>query len=184
MGFMLYVAPLHQFVNGISYSLAVSPFRHSNGAFDFHSDLSEWDVSRVQDFTAMFQYSVSFRGNITSWNMESATSLGSMFAFTESFSSEIADLSGWNVERVTDLSAMFAYSTQFNGDISSWQVGNVETMAGFAFASSFDQDLCAWGALLGPNVLVADAFAQSRCEAREDPTLNASPPGPFCKVCT
>ena len=70
---------------------------HSEGS-QFNSDLSKWDVSRVN-------------------------SIGYMFGFT-SFN---GDISKWNVGAVMDMRETFA-NAPFNGDISNWNVGAVTKM--------------------------------------------------------
>eukprot|EP00977_Amphora_coffeiformis_P011350 scaffold2737_cov156-Amphora_coffeaeformis.AAC.7 len=54
----------------------------------------------------------------------------------------------------------------------------------FRDASSFNQDLCAWGMILyGKNVYVKNAFAGTACPNMSDPILDVIPPGPFCFNC-
>jgi hypothetical protein len=66
---------------------------------EFEGDLSEWNVSNVQDMNHMFLRS-KFTGKNT-------------------------DLSWWDVSHVQDMRSMFKDS-KFNGNISKWDVSSVE----------------------------------------------------------
>ena len=81
-----------------------------DGASAFDQPLSGWDVSRVQNFQAMFQLS-PFNQDISGWNVASATDMNHMFNVANSFNKA---LSGWDVSKVVNFRAMFA-STPFNG---------------------------------------------------------------------
>jgi surface protein len=61
----------------------------------FNGDISEWDVSNVQDMSYMFESS-QFNG----------------------------DISRWDVSNVTNLSQML-YNRKFQDNISEWDVSNV-----------------------------------------------------------
>jgi len=55
----------------------------------------------------------------------------------------------------------------------------------FYEATAFNQNLCAWGARLDNSIsyILADAFQYNSCPSNLQPTMSASPPGPFCHVC-
>ena len=52
----------------------------------------------------------------------------------------------------------------------------------FNVASSFNQDLCPWGDIIGTPARTS-IFASSACPVKTTPNLSASPKGPFCYVC-
>ena len=81
---------------------------------------------------------------------------------------------------------MFEGATSFNGDISNWNTGSlVASSFAFSGASSFNQNLCAWGpSLTQPSLDVTNMFPASACPATTDPNLTASPVGPLCHYCT
>lgn len=125
---------------------------------DFDQDLSAWDTSRVTDFTGTFNSCTNFQGD---------------------------SLSTWNTTRARTMRGMFAQATRFNGDLSVWNVENVlDTSSMFRDATSFNQNLCAWGSRLKQDVAVDNMFSNTNCSDEVNPDMSASPPGPFCQVCT
>ena len=67
---------------------------------EFNGELSEWNVSQVENMNYIFSKS-KFRG----------------------------DLSKWDVSHVESMSGMFE-NTEFDGDISEWDISHVEDMRG------------------------------------------------------
>lgn len=60
----------------------------------------------------------------------------------------------------------------------------VEMTRMFVFASSYNNNLCAWGRLLRPATVVTDMFLGTNCsDPYLSPSLEESPPGPFCSSC-
>jgi len=54
----------------------------------------------------------------------------------------------------------------------------------FHSASSFNQNLCAWGSILPITTRTLNAFLNgTSCPTTTSPSLYASPAGPFCHVC-
>ena len=87
------------------------------GLSDFNGDISDWDVSKLENMRGMF--------------------LGAYL-----FNQHIMD---WDVSNVTNMSGMFQHATKFNQPISNWNVSCVEFMHNmFSFAKSFNQDLSKW----------------------------------------
>jgi len=53
------------------------------GMFDesaFSGDISEWDVSNVQNMFRMFLRAYSFNGDLSSWDVSAVTNMHAMFA--------------------------------------------------------------------------------------------------------
>ena len=110
-----------------------------NNLYKFNGDISNWDVSKVENMEGMF-YCSKFNGNISKWNVNKVTNMQSMFAH----SNFNKDISKWNVSNVEDMSHMFA-DTKFNQDISKWDVSNVKEFGWmFEWDEDFDQDLNKW----------------------------------------
>lgn len=104
----------------------------------FNGDISQWDVSHVEDMRGMFCYS-PFNGDISGWDVSSVESMCSMFANSQ-FD---GDISNWDVSHVEHMSNMFENS-RFTGDISRWDVSHVEDMSNLFFLSVFDGDISTW----------------------------------------
>ena len=84
-------------------------------ATSFNSDISKWDVSKVNSMLQMFYEAKAFK----------------------------ADISEWDVSKVANMQGMFIRATSFNSDISKWDVSKVTVMnMMFYQASSFSQTLC------------------------------------------
>ena len=110
----------------------------------FNGDISEWDVSSVEDMRYMFKDATSFNGNISDWDVSNVTNMTFMFYGAASFNGDISD---WDVRKVTNMNNMFCGAASFNQDISNWKekLGSVTDMS-FMFdsAESFDQNLSGW----------------------------------------
>ncbi len=101
-------------------------------ADSFNSDISLWDVSRVEQMAQMFGNTHSFNQNIGSWNVSSATNMNNMFSYSESFDQ---DIGRWNVSNVRDMDQMFDNALAFNQDLTNWCVDSITT-APQAFAAN------------------------------------------------
>jgi len=74
-------------------------------AFDgTFSDISGWDVSKVEWFDGMFSYSPFNKPDICNWNMKNAHSTTGMF--TDSVFCQ--DISNWNLPLGCDVTHMFS----------------------------------------------------------------------------
>ena len=63
--------------------------------------MSEWDVSRVTDFSNLFQYKINFNGDVSKWDTSQVKSFYYTFTHAEAFN---GDVSKWNTARVSDMS--------------------------------------------------------------------------------
>ena len=93
-----------------------SDFTGKNG------DISNWNVSNVEDMNFMFKNS-KFNGDISNWDVSNVKDMRYMF-YDSPFN---GDISNWDVSNVNYMSYMFSKS-KFNGDISNWDVSNVKDM--------------------------------------------------------
>jgi len=137
------------------------------GATSFTGDLSNWEVSTIEDMSSMFENATSFNGDLNNWEVNNVTQMGSMFSGASSFNSNLdnwdvsnvnymssmfngasafnRNLNSWEVDNVSSMNAMFADATSFNGEIGDWSVNNVSSMSRmFNGASSFNRDLSDW----------------------------------------
>ena len=141
---------------------------------------------KCTNFRSTFQDLPVFTADLSNWTVSSAKSMEQMFIGTEKFDS---DLSGWDVSDVINYKSMFLQTGLFNSDISGWNVSSaIDLRSKFFRAESFNQELCPWGPILasGPDRQVENMFSGSvvQCESTEDPDLTATPPGPFCSICS
>ena len=104
----------------------------------FNGDISNWNVSNVEDMKYMFVES-QFNGDISNWNVSNVEYMNSMFADSQ-FN---GDISEWNVSNVKNMNYMFENS-QFNQDISNWNISNVESMNWIFKNSKFNGDIGSW----------------------------------------
>ena len=89
---------------------------------------------------------------------------------------------------------MFYNAKRFNQDLSGWNISSVmDTQSMFQGASSYNQNLCAWGTQIYEpndnttirNISVSIMFGSSGCLYVDDPVLSAtSISGPFCQSCS
>ena len=119
---------------------------HNIGLFeelDPHDiDISNWDVSNVEDMSCMFWTCPNLNCDLSKWDVSNVKKMNSMFFHCEDFNS---DLSHWNVSNVTDMSYMFDNCKNFNCDLSNWDVSSVEKMYSmFSKCENFNCDLSSW----------------------------------------
>ena len=104
--------------------------------------IDNWDVSKITDFSGVFDTSCIFNEYIGSWDVSNATTMKNMFENARIFNQ---DLSPWDTSNVTDMGGMFASAGDFNQDLSSWKTPKlVSTRVMFASAASFNQNISGW----------------------------------------
>ena len=90
---------------------------------DLNPDISNWDVSNVENMNFMFYECKNFNCDISNWNVSSVENMEFMFYGCKKFNQ---DLSQWNVSKVINMGQMFKKCEKFNQDISGWDVNNVQ----------------------------------------------------------
>ena len=119
----------------------------------FNQDLP-WDVVKVRNMTQMFYGAKNFHGSIKDWNPLSVKDMSFMFANTN-FNGDITE---WKTYNLKTANSMF-YASSFNRDISGWPVGNLEDIGMmFAWATSFNQNMCTWADYDGLKATNANHF--------------------------
>lgn len=146
--------------------------------------LDQWDVSSCENMYRTFGYAKAFQGPLGSWNVEKVTTMLYMFGEAKAFNDD--SIANWTPTKASSMRSMFQGTSSFNVDISGWNVSSLETVATmFGDTKAFSQNLCDWGTVLGVDTNVEDMFLDAEaCASQDDPNLAASPPGPFCAVCT
>ena len=99
-------------------------------------------TSLMTDMSRLFHKRTAFNQDISNWDVSNVDNMHSMFQYAESFNQPIG---GWDISNVKYMSLMFANASSFNQDLSSWNVSNVKKMGGMFYgASSFNQSLDSW----------------------------------------
>ena len=151
-----------------------------DGRGAFNEDISNWNVSNGMSFSGMFQFASAFNQPLENWDVASGMVFTSMFNVAKAFDQP---LEKWNVSSGTVFSGMFESTSAFNHPLGNWDVSNgmnFDTM--FFAASAFDQNLCSWS--IKPTASVTIMFSGSGCSSDSDPVLTASPISPLCQICS
>lgn len=126
----------------------VTNMSFSLSAASFNCDVSSWDVSKVTDFSLMFNSSTNFNNggspNINNWVIKTTgtVNMNRMFISATNFNQPIGS---WNTIAVTNMYQMFDNAPAFNQNIGSWNTTNVTDMnTMFRSAAAFDQNLGSW----------------------------------------
>lgn len=117
---------------------------------NFDGDISDWDVSNVEDMSYMFaDCNITFKNtDLSGWNVSKVTNMAWMFEGVQfDINSEYNyDLSGWDMSNVDCINGMF-YDSNFNSDsIRHWDVSNITRMYKTFSGCKFSQDISSWDA--------------------------------------
>ena len=91
-------------------------------------NVSNWDVSNVEDMSHMFTHCSSLAYiDVSNWDVSKVENMRSLFLGCEHLQS--LDISNWDVSNVRDMGCMFNYCSALTSiDISNWDVSNVRDM--------------------------------------------------------
>jgi surface protein len=84
--------------------------------------VEHWNVAGVTNLSLMFHCS-SFNRDIGNWDTSKVENMSNMFNHALSFNQDIGP---WDTGNVTDVRSMFEWARSFNQDISKWNTGNVK----------------------------------------------------------
>lgn len=127
-----------------------SMFRYAgyNSYREFTLDLSNWNVSRLQNashmFYAMAATAPSFNLNLSGWDTSKVTS--TIFMFSEAganANSFVINLDNWNTSSITSMQRMFfntgrSAKTWSIGNLSGWNTANVTNMCDMFSGSGYN----------------------------------------------
>ena len=108
---------------------------------NFNANVSDWNVSKVEDFTSCFAGCENFNGDLSKWNVSKGSDFSGMFNNCKKFNSNIG---GWDVSKAKSMSGMFDGATKFNQDLSKWNTSSCEWMGYMFRDTSFDKDISKW----------------------------------------
>ena len=76
-----------------------------NNCESFNGNVSNWNVSKVKDMTAVFYGCYNFIGNgLENWDVSNVINMEYMFYECKNLN---CDLSKWDISKVEDMTAMF-----------------------------------------------------------------------------
>ena len=97
------------------------------------------NTSSVTTMESMFAYAKKLKdGNFSDWDTSKVKNFSFMFRGASQFNQ---DLSRWNTESATTMQNMFDGASQFNQDLSNWNLSSASNLDGFIWSdNSFEQD--------------------------------------------
>ena len=99
---------------------------YTNDIFkDFNCDISQWNVSNVENMENMFYKCKKFNCDISDWDVSNVKNMEGMFYKCENFN---CDISKWDVSNVTNMRCMFGMCKNFKQNLDGWNVSNLENM--------------------------------------------------------
>ncbi|CAB9527890.1 receptor-like protein kinase [Seminavis robusta] len=162
--------------------IALGNTNNCNGDFSAagpYGAISTWDVSKVNDFSSLFQNCNSFDENISDWTTSQVVTMLYLFDGASEFNQ---DISGWSVSGVSTMGSIFRYASKFNQNLVAWDVSSVMQFdSAFLGATLFNQDLDAWRLQVNSGASVSNMFALTSCRSTASPDLSLSNKGPFCR---
>jgi len=115
------------------------------GSTKFNGNLSAWDTSNVETMTGTFSGAKAFQGNgLKQWDISKVNSTSFMFQDAQSFNE---DISTWNMTSVTNANYMLMFAQSFNQNLCKWGDTNADgenTFPYFAADSIFFQSGCTY----------------------------------------
>jgi surface protein len=128
-------------------------------------DITKLDVSKITDFSELFDGIISFNQDISGWDVSNVTTMTYLFKNCEAFNQ---DINNWNVSNVKNMRGIFFGCTSYNQPLNKWDVSKVENMGNMFYkAFNFNQPLDNWNTqnVIKINAMFGEAqsFNQNIC---------------------
>ena len=118
--------PLDKVVLGEEVISLHELFKNSKRTNEQFAGIADWDVSRVEDMTGVFEGAKKFNQPLNNWDVSNVTDMHWMFRGAKTFNQP---LNNWDVSNVTDMACMFFEATTYNQPLNNWDVSNVESIS-------------------------------------------------------
>ena len=105
-------------------------YKNKRRGLYLYGHISDWDVSKITNMTALFRNKRNFNDDISRWDVSNVTKMSHMFWEVKYFNWNIKN---WNVENVINMSWMFGHCTYFSQNLDKWKVDKVEKMDGMFY---------------------------------------------------
>ena len=92
---------------------------------NFNGDISQWNVSNVENMWYMFRECKKFNCDISRWNVSNVKHMEQMFRGCKKFN---CDISRWDTSNVENIYSMFYNCKSFKQNLNNWNVSNVKDM--------------------------------------------------------
>ena len=77
-------------------------------ATNTYGDINTWNVSKISDFSSLFEDKSTFNSDISNWDVSNGNNFSRMFYSASDFNQDICD---WDVSNGTDFSGMLAHTS-------------------------------------------------------------------------
>jgi surface protein len=161
-------------VTGDLFQAAVRDYISDRASSPYGSNITCWDVSRVDNMANAF-YNLNsqsgwgtFNEPLDCWDVSNVTTMKGMFSLAFDFNQPIGS---WDVSKVTNMEVMFYQASTFNQPLGSSDVSRVTNMANmFNVAEKFNQTLCSWNGQNVSPLTTGGMFDRSGCTNINDPS--------------
>lgn len=126
----------------------------------FCGDVSQWNVSNVENMDSLFFGCYDFDCDLSQWNVSQVEGMEFMFGGCENFKGR--GLEKWNVSKVKNMEAMFAKCKNLDCDLSHWDVSQVINMQHMFYRSNLSNDISSWK--IKSNAATSKMFLKSPLE--------------------
>ncbi len=130
-------------------SSTAAMFRGCTSLVDSKDTMKDWDMSTIENTSAMFASCSLFNEAIGNWTMDSLEDMEGMFQLATAFNQDIGN---WNVSNVANFEDLFLGATDFNQSLANWDISATTDMDDMLVNSgmseaNYDATLIGWATL-------------------------------------